>query len=436
MIVLPTPRCALAVAVVAVVVAVSGTTSMHVLWLAAAAVLLAIAGADLMLGPRSACIRISRDVPARLGQTMPAKIRYRIENASGTRVDLRLVESRDYRIEMKPDELVARIEPMGRCDVEAVWTGAIRGSIRLERIDIAVRNSLGLFERRYRMTLPATIDVVPRSASLHRATLATRNRALAAGLRRIRRPGVGTEFERLRAYAPGDPFNKVHWKSTARRAALTVLEEQVERNQQIIVALDCGRLMLGRTDVRSKLDYALEGALALARTALVAGDRLGMYAFADKELAWVVPRSGNGHFAKILDASYAFQPVLRESDYERAVTTLQRRISKRSLIVLFSDIFDPELSGETLGAFRVLARSNLVLVVLMNDAVLETAVEREPRDRRAALEAGLAMGLLDERRYAVARLRAQGLMVVDVAPTSLAATTVDEYLTIKSGGRL
>ena len=433
---LPTQRLALCLVTIATMAALIAVSHIFlIVTLLASALLVASLIADLALGPISVPIEIGRRHPVKLEQMTPSAVPYTISSKSAAWLDLDLVDNHDTCLTMNPDPIHARLQPLVETTVPVVWTGTVRGDVHLGRLDAAVRNMLGLLERRYRFELPAVISIVPRRAVLQAGSLTTRNRSLNAGLRSLRRPGVGSEFEGLRSYVPGDPFRMIHWKTTARRGSLTVIERQVERAQHVILAFDCGRLMSGRIDQRSKLDYTLEAGLALSRVGLVADDRVGAYAFADTERAWVAPRSGRTHHRRIVDACYDLQPVPRESDYERAAATLQRRLSKRSLVVLFSDIFDPDTTLETLGAFRTLTASNLVLVVLMNDSALEAAVATAPRDRRSALRTGVALALLDERRRALARLRAE-IDVLDVAPTELAARTIDKYLAIKATGRL
>jgi len=435
--VLPTPRLALGVAFVAIVTALSPLFPVLLGFaLALAAMLAGAALADVVLGPQSHAIRVSRLVPERLAQLIPTPVTYVLENISAARLLVRAVDGSDHRLEIDPQPFSIVLDANESSHVAAAWTGIVRGDVTLSRIDLAVRNAIGLFERRYRVDVPAQIAVVPPHGVLDRGNLATRNRLTAFGLRRIERIGAGTDFDRLRAYTPGDSFRRINWKATARRGGLIVAEDRAERSQHVIVVLDCGRLMSGRIDQRSKLDYALDAALALSRVCLLAGDSVGFCAFADRELRWLGPKSHSSQFASMREAGYDLQPLACESDYARAAGSLSKHVSKRALFVLLSDVFDPDQVRETVGAFRLLLGNHLVFLALMNDAAFETAAATEPRDRASAFEAGTALALLDERRHAVARLRSLGFDVKDVAPSTLAGATVESYLSIKALNRL
>src|SRR5207247_10489432 len=62
------------------------------------------------------------------------------------------------------------------------------------------------------------------------------------GLHAQRQVGKGREFEQLREYIPGDGFDEVHWKATAKRGRPITKIFQVERTQEVYVVIDASRL--------------------------------------------------------------------------------------------------------------------------------------------------------------------------------------------------
>ena len=104
-------------------------------------------------------------------------------------------------------------------------------------------------------------------------------------------------------------------------------------------------------------------------------------------------------------AAYDLQPRIEEPDYETIFSRLKKDYSKRSLIVLFTDMFDPVTSAAVLSGLRLLSRRHLVMCVLMNDAAIANALETEPETPRDAYRTSVAMTLADERSKAVAQLR-------------------------------
>jgi uncharacterized protein (DUF58 family) len=292
---------------------------------------------------------------------------------------------------------------------------------------------LGLVRRRVRIGGAQAIRIRPDLGALERGgDLALRSRLIDAGLRRVRRRGIGSEFESLREYAGGDSFRTIDWKATARRGKVMVAQYEVERSQQIVVALDAGRLMSARLGDRRKLDHAVSAALSIASLAQIAGDRVGLHAFAATTLAAIAPRSGARQTAALTDALGDLEPHFEESDYERAALELRRRYRKRSLIVIFTDLFDPVASGAVLASLALLAPHHLVLVVLMNDAAIADALDREPATVGDVYRAGIATTLAAERNRAVATLRGRGIGVVDAPAAKLSLALLDAYVEVKT----
>ena len=215
-----------------------------------------------------------------------------------------------------------------------------------------------------------------------------------------------------------------------------VAQYEVERAQQIVVAIDAGRLMAARLGDRRKLDYAVSAALAIAAIARLAADRVGVVAFAASVLARVAPGTGAQHSAQLTDVLSDLEPRFEEADYERAFLDLERTLRRRSLVVLFTDLFDPVASSAVLGAAKLLTTRHLVLVVLMNDAAIAGALRAVPRDAEDAYRAAVAATLSDERARAVAGLRNRGIIVVDVPAAELSIALLDAYVDIKTRGLL
>ncbi len=115
---------------------------------------------------------------------------------------------------------------------------------------------------------------------------------------------------------------------------------------------------------------------------------------------------------------------------------MSRALRRRSLVVLFTDLFDPAASAAVLGAAKLLVPRHLVLVVLMNDAAVAAALRRRPQDADDAYRAAVAATLSEERGRAVAALRARGILVVDVPAAELTLALLDAYVDIKTRGLL
>jgi uncharacterized protein (DUF58 family) len=374
--------------------------------------------------------------PQRYALAHPGAIGYDVENRGNVALRCGIVEAPVAKLAIDTAGTSAIVPPRSRVRAEIGFVPRERGRTALGDSYAWYETLAGIVRHRVRLAGAEPIRVLPDLGALGSDDLALRARAIDAGLRRLRRRGAGTEFESLRDYTTGDAFRDIDWKATARRGRVMVAQHEVERSQNVVVAIDCGRLMAARLGDRRKLDYAVGAALGIAGLARSAYDRVGVYAFASTTLASVKPGSGAAQAAAIVEALADVEPQPDEPDYERAALELRRTYRKRSLIVVFTDLFDPVASSSVLASLALLTRHHLVLVALMNDAALLDALAAEPRDVSAAYRAALATSLAAERARAVAALHAGGMLVVDVPARDLRLATLDAYLAIKTRGSI
>jgi uncharacterized protein (DUF58 family) len=382
-------------------------------------------------------LEIERRVPPRLSLARPDVLTYEIANRSGGERRIAIVEAPAERLAIELREAQAVVPARARTTVSLRVLPRERGRTALRSYHARILSRLGIVELRRDFAVPVPLRVMPDLSALDRSgDLVARTKLIDAGLRRLRRRGTGGEFASLREYTTDDPFRAIDWKASARRGKPMVAQYEVERAQQILVAIDAGRLMTPRLGDRRKLDYAVSAALAIAAIARLAADRTGVVAFAAEVLARVMPGSGTQHGAQLTDVLSDLEPRFEEADYERAFLDIERALARRSLIVLFTDLFDPVASGAVLGAAKLLTKRHLVLVVLMNDAAIAGALRAVPQTAADAYRAAVAATLAEERARAVAALRDRGILVVDVPAAELTVALLDAYVDVKTRGLL
>jgi uncharacterized protein (DUF58 family) len=382
-------------------------------------------------------VEIVRVVPPRFALARRDVLTYEITNRSGAERRVAIVEAPAARLAIELREARATVPPRARATVTLGVLPRERGRTALRSYHARILSPLGVVELRRAFREPVPLRVMPDLSALDRSgDLVARTKLIESGLRRLRRRGVGGEFASLREYTRDDPFRTIDWKASARRGKPMVAQYEVERAQQILVAIDAGRLMSPRLGDRRKLDYAVSAALAIAAIARLAADRVGVMAFGAEVIARVPPGNGAQHSAQLTDVLSDLEPRFEEADYERAFLELERTLRRRSLVVLFTDLFDPVASGAVLAAAKLLTARHLVLVVLMNDAAIAAALRRTPEDAEAAYRAAVAAKLGAERARAVAALRERGMLVVDVPAAELTVALLDAYVDIKTRGLL
>jgi uncharacterized protein (DUF58 family) len=399
--------------------------------------LLAAVIVDASIGPRRAQLYVVRAATGHLALRNEATIEYVVENRAAVPIRIGILEAPVRTLQFIDDEAIAELRALSAATIARGAMPVARGTDSFGALYVWYENRLGLLRRRMRREAPQQFRVFPDLSAVQRyGALHVRNRFIEAGLRKMRLRGAGTEFESLREFAQGDPFRSIDWKATARRGKIMVTQHEVERSQNVMLVLDCGRLMTARIGTQRKLDYAVTAALSLATIAGLANDRIGFVAFAGRILAASAPRSTRSSASRLTGLLYDLEPRFEEANYSLAFAYLRTHLRKRSLVVFLTDVIDPLSQVALFAELGSLARRHLLLCVFMNDAALSHALALEPRSVPDAYRRGVALELTQERATAAAMLTRTGAIVIDVPAAKLSVALIDEYLRIKQRGML
>ncbi len=393
--------------------------------------------ADIVRLPSPRTLSIRRELPAHFSLRRSAELRYAIENRARRALRVGLVEAPLRTLDLGDAEVVAVVPASSEVTSSMTALPIARGSDRFTRIYVWYESTLGLIRRRTVIDAPEALRVYPDLSAVERyGSLHVRNRLVDAGLRRMRLRGVGSEFESVRDYESGDAFRSIDWKATARRGKLMVVQREVERSQDVMLLLDCGRLMTARIGAQRKLDYAVTAGLSMASIASLASDRVGVVAFARQILVARAPRSTTASVRALADAICDVEPRFEESDYARAFAYLRSHLHRRTLIAFFTDVIDPVAQSAVLAELGSLAKRHVVLCIFMNDAAVSATLARSPETIEQSYATGVALGLALERTVAAKTLQRSGIIVLDVPAEKLTIAAIDEYLRVKSRGLL
>jgi uncharacterized protein (DUF58 family) len=310
-----------------------------------------------------------------------------------------------------------------------------RGAYRFDALDIRVWRPSGWWLRQFRLPLPDEAAVYPDVLAIRRWQLTLRRgvRAL-PGQRRARPPGATTAPAALREYLPGDDVRRINWKATARRDGPVTTELEAERGQQLVIALDCGRLMTAPAGHLTKLDHAVNAALLLAWVAQSQGDRAGLLAFDDRVEAFLPPRRGLRQVHRFNEVLYRLEARYAEPEYGVAFGYLGRQVRGRSMIVVLTDVLDPEASADLVAHGLRLGMRHRLVVVAMTDPELNAALRQPVTRSRDVYEWAAAEELMAARRRAFETLQRGGVQCLDVEAGRLSPAVVERYLELKERG--
>jgi len=382
--------------------------------------------------PRRSGFTVLRDLPRPLSLGAMQTVVIAIAHPGAAGFDAEVADHPPEDLNPTPAAVAGRFDDGGTLSVSYQVHPRHRGAFRFRRIDLRVHSRGGWLLRLYRIQAEQAAAVYPNVLAVRQYDLTLRRgMRTQIGLRRFRRPGAATAFAGLRDYLPGDDVRRISWKASARRDAPVTMEVEAERAQQAVIAIDCGRLMTAPAGELSKLDHAVNAALLLAFVAHRLGDRVGMLTFSDRVLGFLPPEPGPAQIGRLNEMLYAVRPEYAEPDFAEAFSSLVMRVPRRSLIVVLTDVLDPQASLELVQhAVRMSAR-HLVLVVAMADPEL-IAARRAPVDRVSrAYEWAAAEELLAARRESFESLRRGGVLGLDVPAGQLSPALVERFLQVK-----
>jgi uncharacterized protein (DUF58 family) len=312
-----------------------------------------------------------------------------------------------------------------------------RGVYRFGDIHMRVEGRLGLAARPIRVSASEEVKVFPRLQPLRYPDLVSYRRTSRQwGLMRARWRGEGREFEALREYVEGDDPRKIHWKATARLDRPIVQEFQPEKNQNVVMVLDAGRLMCALSEGKTKLDHALDSSVQLAHAALAGGDQPGVLAFADQVISFVAPKRSPDQLQMILEATVSLKPLLVEPQYEQAFLWLRFRLRRRSLIVIFTDLLDEVASENLLDAVALLKPRHLPLCIAIRESEWDRLMSRSPSTVEGVYQRSVLLESLRQRNKALKSLLQKGSLALDLPPSKLSFGTLERYLEVKRKGLL
>lgn len=307
-----------------------------------------------------------------------------------------------------------------------------RGHWPISRLWLRWPSRLGLFEFIPVVALDAGLRVVPNIRLVQSGQITAQVTSTLYGTKDNRAIGEGTEFHQLRDFVPGMDVKSIDWKRSAHRNALVAKEQRAERNHRVIVALDNGYLMREEIAGLPKIDHAINAALATAWAAAIGGDLVGFYSYDVAPRDFAAPEPGRLAFARMRSRTADMEYVSRSTNHTLAMTELNARSPKRSLIIVFTDFVDTVSAELMLENLRVLARRHLIIFVTLRDPALERQVRTAPDDMDGVAELVAASQALSERHLVLARLARMGVTIVDAEPGKVTARLISTYLDIKS----
>jgi len=384
---------------------------------------LALTAADAIATPGAKALTAALDAPAAVfvGQDVPVGISAKI--GGGRRFEVAV----EHDARLVPASGRTSIDDHGTMNFTAVR----RGAAVIDALWLRWPGLFGLVWRQKRIELARKIAVLPDVRPARAEALRLFQRDASIGETVQIDTGTGGEFQALAEFRQGMDRRAIDWKASARHGGLIAKEYRTERNNDVVFAIDAGRLMCEPVEGIPRIDRAISAALTAAFVALRLGDKVSLFGFDARPRISSGAVSGIGAFATFQGLAAELDYSTEESNFTLALTTLGSQLKRRSLVLVFTDFVDPTSAELMLKTVGRLAERHLVLFVLMHDVELEAMANAVPGRSADVSRAVVAASMLRERKIVVARLRRLGVHVVEGHHDRIGSELVNAYLGLK-----
>ena len=395
----------------------------------------ALAACDFMSAPHSKKLLLETSCPRRIFLGRGSEVKVSITTAGYAR-PVRMEALLEASGEIEPPRVVAGITEGGAMNLSLPVAPLRRGKIIPDAVWLKWRGPLGLVEFIRRERLNGSVDVTPDIRSIYDTAIRFFASDAEFGTKTQRLKGDGTEFDDLRDYERGMDYRLIDWKSSARHLKILCKEFRQERNHHIMLGFDTGRLMTEPLDGQPKLDRAINAGLLLGRVSLYNGDFLGGCAFDARFRHFIKPERGMPHFMKFQRFASELAYRTEETNFTLGIAELNARLSRRALVVLFTEFVDTIQAELLIESLRWMTRRHVVIFVTLRDAMLSALEAAVPNNFSDAARAVIADDFLRERHIVLERIARMGVHCIDTTPAGLSPALLNRYLMIKKKGLL
>ncbi len=306
-----------------------------------------------------------------------------------------------------------------------------RGLARLDAVWLRWRGPLGLVWKQRRMALDSSFPILPDIRPVRERGAQIFQRHAVNGLIAQVDRGDGADFDALVEFRSGMDRRAIDWKQSARHFKLHAKEYRSERNNQIVFAVDSGRQMSEPVGGIPRVDRAVSAMLLTAWVALKLGDRVALNAFDSRPRIASGLISGVPAFAELQRLAAAIDYSTEETNYTFALTTLATRLTRRSMIVLFTEFADLTSADFMVRAAARIVEKHLLLVVVLRDEEVEAIADRMPETPEDVTRAVTAAALLKDRRLVLTRLQHLGVHIIESEYDKVGESLVAGYVNLK-----
>jgi uncharacterized protein (DUF58 family) len=380
-------------------------------------------------------IEVERFLPERLSNGDENKISLTLKNQYPFVAHLSLIEELPYQFQKRDFFFNQQLQKNEEKSIHYNLKPTERGVYLFGNVNVYASSPLHLATKKYILGEEKELKCYPSFLKLREFNIkAFNNATISYGSKKVRRIGNSLEFEQIKEYVSGDDIRTLNWKSTAKRNQLMVNQYVEEKSQSVYAIIDKGRAMQMHFNELSLLDYAVNATLAISNIILRKQDKAGMLSFSTKLEDWVVAERRNSQMSLISEALHNIKTNFSESDFSTLYSVVKRKITHRSLLILFTNFETIDGLNRQLPYLRALAKNHLVLVVFFKNTALDTLTNAKAENIQEVYDSIIAQKFMYEKKRIVNELKKYGIQSVLTKPEDLTGDTINKYLELKSRG--
>jgi len=401
------------------------------------AIVIALVLIDFLLLYRTGTRTVSamRSVPEKLSNGDQNKILIYIKSFYTITLSIKVIDEVPVQFQIRDFYISTRLRPGEEKQFEYLLRPLERGVYTFGKLNMFVSCKIGFVSRRFVFDKDVSVPVYPSFMQLRKyEMLAISDKLTESGVKKIRKIGHQMEFDQIRDYVTGDDYRTVNWKATARKAKVMVNQYMDEKSQQVFSVIDMGRVMKMPFEGLSLLDYAINSTLVLSNIALMKHDKAGLITFSKDIHTVLPPLRDKIQVLKFLEVLYNQKTDFSEPDYEKLCIYIKRKISQRSLILLYTN-FESFVSLERhIDYLKLIGRKHVLVVIFFRN----TEIRKLQYTRAQSLEHIYINTVAEkadfEKRMIVKELMKHGIFSILTEPTNLTINTLNRYLEFKARG--
>ena len=380
-------------------------------------------------------IKVERFLPERLSNGDENKISLSLKNKYPFVAHLSLIEELPYQFQKRDFFFHQQLQKNDEKNIHYNLKPTERGVYVFGNVNVYASSPLQLATKKYVLGEEKELKCYPSFLKLREFNIKAFNSAsVSYGSKKVRRIGNSLEFEQIKEYVSGDDIRTLNWKATAKRNHLMVNQYVEEKSQSVYAIIDKGRSMQMHFNELSLLDYAVNATLAISNIVLKKQDKAGMLSFSTKLEDLVVAERRSSQMSLISEALHNIKTNFSESDFSALYAVVKRKITHRSLLILFTNFETIDGLNRQLPYLRALAKNHLVLVVFFKNTELDALTNAKATKVQEVYDTIIAEKFMYEKKRIVNELKKYGIQSVLTKPEDLTGDTINKYLELKSRG--